>query len=288
MTVPQRRDQELSRIYSEGAWPEPRRQIDEAILEASRRAARARHPMLHRWGPPLGLAATVVLGVSLALLVTDNQSLRDVSRLSDEVPRTAPQKRREAAAPVSRADSARGNEAEAKPEPPPAPHELFSSPMGSGEAKPVPPPKAAPPAAPSAPLAKRYVPPPAGAKAPAPQPPAAAKSPAPQPLVGRLAAPASDPQRAERIRRETNQLQENREARDAAPATSAPAQAQSPSPASVSDVRGLVAPSVARTPEAWLDDIRKLKTDGRNADAERELGEFRKRYPDFRVPEDLR
>jgi resuscitation-promoting factor RpfA len=285
MTVPQR-DHELSRIYSEGAWPEPRRQIDEAILEASRRSARARHPVLHRWGPPLGLAATVVLGVSLALLVTDNQSLREASRLSDEAPRSAPQKKREAAAPASRADTARGD-AEAKPGAPPPPHELFSSPMGPTEAKPAPAAKAAPPASHPTPPASQPVPPAALAKRPA-APPAAAKSPAPQPLVGRLAAPASDPQRAERIRRETEQLQENREARDSAPPASAPAQPQSPSSASVSDVRGLVAPAVARTPEAWLDDIRRLKTAGRNADAERELGEFRKRYPDFRVPEDLR
>src|SRR5581483_9475708 len=157
MTVPQR-DHELSRIYSEGAWPEPRRQIDEAILEASRRSARARHPVLHRWGPPLGLAATVVLGVSLALLVTDNQSLREASRLSDEAPRPAPQKKREAAAPASRADTARG-EAEAKPGAPPAPHELFSSPMGPTEVKPAPAAKAAPPAAHPTPPASQPVPP---------------------------------------------------------------------------------------------------------------------------------
>jgi hypothetical protein len=41
------------------------------------------------------------------------------------------------------------------------------------------------------------------------------------------------------------------------------------------------------TPERWLQDIRKLRTEGKAAEAERELDEFRKRYPDYRLPEDL-
>jgi len=195
VTAPQRRDHELSRIYSEGGWPEPSKRIDDAILEASRRSARARHPILHRWGPPVALAATVILGVSLALLVTDHESMRDASGLlrSDEPgPRAAPEKKREAPAA-------------------PAPRELFSSPMGPDT-------KPAPKAQAPAPLAKR-APPAAAAKAP---PPAAAAAP------------------------------------------------------------------VARPPDAWLDDIRKLKSQGRGADAERELAEFTRRYPDYPVPEDLR
>jgi hypothetical protein len=53
---------------------------------------------------------------------------------------------------------------------------------------------------------------------------------------------------------------------------------------------GRVAVSEARerTPEKWLEDIRKLKTQAKTAEAERELAEFRKRYPDYRLPEDLR
>ena len=43
-----------------------------------------------------------------------------------------------------------------------------------------------------------------------------------------------------------------------------------------------------RTPEKWLADIRKLKTDGKATEAERELAEFKKRYPDYILPEDLR
>jgi hypothetical protein len=43
-----------------------------------------------------------------------------------------------------------------------------------------------------------------------------------------------------------------------------------------------------RTPEKWLEDIRKLKTEGRAIEAERDLAEFKKRYPDYILPDDLR
>ena len=58
----------------------------------------------------------------------------------------------------------------------------------------------------------------------------------------------------------------------------------------VGTTAGRVAASEARerTPEKWLEDIRKLKTQARTAEAERELAEFRKRHPDHRLPEDLR
>jgi len=38
----------------------------------------------------------------------------------------------------------------------------------------------------------------------------------------------------------------------------------------------------------WLADIRQLKTEGKAIEAERELAEFKKRYPDYILPEDLR
>ena len=58
----------------------------------------------------------------------------------------------------------------------------------------------------------------------------------------------------------------------------------------ISAPAGRVAVSEAkeRTPEKWLEDIRKLRTEGKATEAERELAEFRKRYPDYILPEDLR
>jgi hypothetical protein len=42
-----------------------------------------------------------------------------------------------------------------------------------------------------------------------------------------------------------------------------------------------------RSPEAWLEDIRRLKAQGRDEEAAAELAEFRKRYPDYALPADL-
>jgi hypothetical protein len=44
----------------------------------------------------------------------------------------------------------------------------------------------------------------------------------------------------------------------------------------------------ARTPEQWLEEIRQLKKQGREKEAVEALAEFRKTYPDYRLPEDLR
>ncbi len=41
----------------------------------------------------------------------------------------------------------------------------------------------------------------------------------------------------------------------------------------------------AASPEQWLQGIADLKRQGRNEEAEKQLAEFRKRYPDFRIPE---
>ncbi len=52
--------------------------------------------------------------------------------------------------------------------------------------------------------------------------------------------------------------------------------------------RVAVSEAKERTPEKWLEDIRKLRTEGKATEVERELAEFKKRYPDYILPEDLR
>lgn len=47
------------------------------------------------------------------------------------------------------------------------------------------------------------------------------------------------------------------------------------------------APQVARSPEDWIEEIRRLKSQGRDADAAAELAEFRRRHPDYALPADL-
>jgi hypothetical protein len=55
--------------------------------------------------------------------------------------------------------------------------------------------------------------------------------------------------------------------------------------------RGAAAPAAAeaktRTPEAWIEEIRRLKAQGREEEAATELAEFRKRHPDYSLPPDL-
>lgn len=43
-----------------------------------------------------------------------------------------------------------------------------------------------------------------------------------------------------------------------------------------------------RNPEAWIEEIRKLRRQGQTAEAERSLHEFHAAYPDYPLPEDLR
>jgi len=47
------------------------------------------------------------------------------------------------------------------------------------------------------------------------------------------------------------------------------------------------APSAIRTPEAWVEHIRGLRGQGREAEATAELAELRRAYPDFQLPADL-
>ena len=43
-----------------------------------------------------------------------------------------------------------------------------------------------------------------------------------------------------------------------------------------------------RTPELWLEEIRALRSAGKNQEAEHQLAEFRRAYPDYPLPEEFR
>ena len=57
-------------------------------------------------------------------------------------------------------------------------------------------------------------------------------------------------------------------------------------PALESNSEGTEAPT--RSAEEWLSEIDALRRQGRNAEAEESLGEFRQQYPDYPVPEALK
>jgi hypothetical protein len=67
---------DISRAYRMAAREEPSPEMDEAIHAAALRAAGSRprlraRPPLRRWGLPIAIAATIVVGVSVAFLVSD-------------------------------------------------------------------------------------------------------------------------------------------------------------------------------------------------------------------------
>jgi hypothetical protein len=122
---------------------------------------------------------------------------------------------------------------------------------------------------------------------PAPVAPAPGASVSPADLPGaNQAAPLQDAPRAPEIRQQAPPV--------AGLASRAGSLRESGSTFQGSSVAAIVGNRVAvpeateRTPEKWLEDIRKLKTEGKATEAERELAEFKKRYPDYRLPEDLR
>ncbi len=318
------RDHALSRIYREGSWPEPGRQIDRAILTASRRAARARHPVLWRWAPSLAVAATVVLTSTLVLKVYREQP--EVAAPVTAEKRTAALPAKEPALPEAKPVEAKS--VEAKPvTPPPASvttPQGFSSSMDAGEAerldrakrdlglkepapagataqaaaKPAPAPKAAPALKKEEP-ARADAP---GAAAPAapvsvfgatPQSPQPAPQPAPQQAVrvgkptmsyiqGTTAAPQPRPEAAQ----DMMQLQAAppTEARQA-PAANNTLSRNAESGANPDAASGKAA---ERSPQSWIEDIRKLVKEGKSEEAGAQIAEFKKRYPDYALPEDLR
>ena len=280
------KDHRVSSIYREGAWPEPSRQIDQAILAASRRAVRERHPLLMRWAPPVAIAATVLLTSSLVLKVF----LAQPEAVSPSAPE--PELR------ARQAPAAEEKSVEVKPPRNEAPAQQavttppgFSSTMDAGEAarldrmkrdlgavklstipseSPVPEPKPSPalkkeaaakPAAPAANAPQAAAPLSVfGATAPAPARSAPVGKPA-QPLV-QAPAPAQP------------------QAQEAQPAPAPPPVAQA---AAVSS-----AAAKERTPQAWIEDIRALMKEGKFEETGAEIAKFKKRYPDYVLPEDLR
>jgi hypothetical protein len=301
-------DHRLSRIYREGAWPEPSRQIDAAIVAASRRAARERHPFARRWAPWLAVVAALVLISALGLKAYREQR----EAVSPSTPDKTPAARAKEPAPVAEPKSAA-----AKSAPPPqtvTPPQGFSSTMDLAESERLerlqrdlglkrPPSGESPPSAPKA--------------APAEKPVAALKRESPE-------TPRADPAQRAPVRSTETPPPASPFAGKAPAATQGaavfgtgippapsslqaqpPAQAQVPVPAQPPVPARAAAPSTAalpgetarsvraantleRSPQAWIEDIRKLMAEGRSEEAGRELAEFRKRYPEFALPEDLR
>jgi hypothetical protein len=329
------RDHMLSRLYREGAWPEPSRQIDQAIVAASRRASRERHPFLWRLAPSFAIAATVVLTSAIVLKVYREQPAVVATSTQDKP------------AAVLRAKSspepkeAEQKPAETQPAAPPAPEpqaaetpQGYTSTMDAFEALRLEraqrdlglkelQPAGAQQAAKAAPLAR---PTSQALKKDSPEPPAANRerradttpsgptlsvfgaSPPPTPAQVAPPAPAqatraatgkpsqlsteSAPQAAARA--EAPQAAPRAEATQTAPSAEAAQAPQAEAQASPSGSASIAALQMApvakaeRAPQAWIDDIRKLMKEGKSEEAGEEIAKFKKRYPDYVLPDDLR
>jgi hypothetical protein len=275
------RDEELSRIYRDAEAPVPPQRVDDNILAASRRVAGAkprseRSEFARRWGAPVALAATVVVTSTLTLMVFERQSDLDATapaaQRADQPSKSKSAESKPAArapaTPVAQAEARRDREE-------PRPSEGAAKNVRRGTEQPgfaanVPPTpetlrkeqtRSAPAAA--APFSSER----SGADQQAPSPDAQRAPEAPRQAPRAPGAALTG---------DANTLRESASTLQRAGALSAPVG------------RAAVSEAKERTPEKWLEDIRKLKTQGKAAEAERELAEFKKRYPDYRLPEDLR
>jgi hypothetical protein len=304
VTDPDFRDPNVDRAYRETPRDEPSPELDERIRAAARRAVGTRPQSLEqhaadgkrrswasRWRVPLSVAATVVIAATLSVMVQEEErrprddagpGVRALKVAPREAERPAPAGTPEAAArsatpapaPAAQPPSARSPEPDAAaarvPESPdPAPTATMTRALPRAEPEPKREERAVeaqqPAAAEPTPVARGQLEMPRQAPAPAASPPLAAPAPAPLPAPRPAAKPV--PQTApsgaasESLRRDrTLGDRPERAARDS---------------------------SAIRSPEAWIDHIRSLRAQGREAEATAELAEFRRAYPDFKLPTDL-
>ena len=255
---------DLSRLYRDAAQPEPSAAIDAAILAAAHSAVDVRAPgkpaknSMQRWRLPFALAATVVLSVAVTTMVRDELPPGAVAL---PMPDTATSS--------SVAESAGANRSKSAPE------SMQAEPAAKPAYEPAPTKRenAQADARASAPMQARE-----REDAPAvfasPAAPALQASPAAQ---GAFAADAAAPSRSNTEDKAVSVLAAPRSLDKRAFSSSLREEAQAG--ASVAS---------EKSPEAWIADIRALKRAGLTTEAAGKLVEFRKRFPDYKLPDDLK
>lgn len=269
-------DEALSRAYRHVATDGPPPALDALILAAAHREAVPRPlargvPWWRRALAPVGVLASVVVTVSLVLMIEREQH--------DLLPASAP-----ASMPVAEPELAK----------PAVPTEL-SAKKKEETLRQAPAPRTAAVPTRTAPLA-----------------PAPASAPALVPAPTQDSVPKSSPTAAESIGDAKSIYGETRSepAQSAAGAASAekkflpevlPVAAPPPAAADVAESRARAVQSAprreagvadkmqaSRTPENWIEDIRRLRREGHEAEAKAQLTAFRLAYPDYRLPDDLK
>ncbi len=250
-------DRELGALYRAAAQEAPSPGLDARILAAARDAATPPREAAanlrpkswtQRWRIPVALAATVLMTSTLTLLVREHGVDSDETML----PRQAPAARKsEAVAPAASASVA-----PASPAPQPAPQQSISG----TERK-------------------------AKAAAPSREDRGEANTAKDQLADHPREDPRDPPQSDRAAERAAPPVAES--TAGAAAMRSAPATARANASAE-SAARPALSGTLERSPEQWLEEIRQLRREGRAAEAEARLAEFRKRYPQFLLPQDLK
>jgi hypothetical protein len=288
------RDKQVEDAYRDASNETPPPELDARILAAARRAVNARPQdaarppsWLARYRVPLSVAATALIAVSVSLMVDDEtrrgpeydapaKSQRaDPAWGSRSAPAASPPEQRipsdrEAAERVreqrNAVEAPRASETMNAPSAPEArevKQYAIPSPDRSSAAPDVRSRESAPSANTAASASGDAASPSAARTAPAPAAPPAAPFPAERPAAQVPGADSRERAASDRPSRLT---------RDevAAPAGRAAKE------------------ETSRTPEAWLDEIRRLRTEGRLTDADAALAAFQRTYPDYALPADLR
>jgi hypothetical protein len=264
-------DPNLSRLYGEASTEDPPEALDAAILDAAREQAamRQRHAraqvqgrsqrdgrsLRSRWMMPASVIATLVLGVSIALLVgrerpdtADSSAIRQIPPRPQSWP---PAPVTESVRPKA-ADSAAPEAAAAKEAP-----------------------AAVAPASPASAQAPAATLP---AQVPLPQPALPAPS-AAETLPAENSAKANSPSASAPAA-----ATESNAGESAIGGAGVAAQA---APAAAAKLEPMRQQSIQRSPEAWLVEISRLKGEGRENEAAQLLAEFRRTYPAYAVPETI-
>lgn len=273
-------DPQLAALYRAGADAAPPAHLDDAIRAAARRevAAGPRRAGVRRWAVPVSLAAVVVLSVSVVTMMREQGADRLESMIAPPPETPAVTVQREVAGPAPKIAP------EAAPQRQPA----------------VPPPSAAP----AEPAAKAGVSAPAqtferaaaGRATEAEQGVATAGSESRAKAAAAAEATLAEPTRAEdsAVNRRERAQPQMRSApapmADAASGTGATAKPAAPAAAlSAAPARDPLWQDLIReSAEKWLERITELRRAGKTADADALTAEFRRRFPDQRLPEDVR
>ena len=238
----------LQRAYRDLAREEPPRSLDAAILAASARAVR-RPSAMRRWGAPVAIAATLVLAIGVTLEMQHEQPGVETS------------------APERGAIPPRA----AEPQPAPLPQAQVPVTPPSPTLKPV-------PARPTLQKQRREEAVPAPTLAPTPAAvPAPTPAPQPFPMEKRMAPAASS---ADTLTAPAN----------IAPAPAAEAQTSRSAGAAASGSVPAFAPTAKSmraisAESAELERIANLRAQGRDAEADKALEEFRRAHPGYRIPD---